>query len=89
MHNSVENGNWDLVVNGALGSNARGFVCFWLFIICSRRISVTPEGSLSDKKNEPCHTIIIIIINLFMIIMAPIFPKRPPIGVLFDFLSWG
>ena len=24
-----------------------------------------------------------------MIIMAPIFPKRPPIGVLFDFLSWG
>ena len=50
MHNSVENGNWDLVVNGALGSNARGFVCFWLFIICSRSISVTPEGSLSDRR---------------------------------------
>ena len=82
MHASVENRHRGLVANDALGSNARDVVLLVVYYLFAEDLGHS-GGVFVRQKNEPCHTIIIIIINLFMIIMAPIFPKRPPIGVLF------
>lgn len=52
------------------------------------------EGVFVRQKNEPCHNnnnnnTYYIIINLFVITTAPIFPKRPPMVILFLTFSHG
>ena len=88
MHNS---GEWKLGSGSerCLGQQCSRFCLLLVVYYLFAEDLGHSGGVIVRQKNEPCHTIIIIIINLFMIIMAPIFPKRPPIGVLFDFLSWG